>query len=218
MTDLTNATRRTILAAGFSTAAAPAWAQQPSARRDVAFEVWRNNQKIGMHTVAFRGDDRNFTVSIDAAMLVKLGPVPVFRYHLQVSEAWRDGRFAAMDSTTVTNGHTEKVSAVRSASGVAITVGARPPQQVAAAYHPLTHWNAAVMDGPLFNPQTGAPMRERVSQADAQGLRLPDGAPASARFMLTGDAEITDWYDASGAWAALRAKATDGSWIDYRRV
>jgi len=36
--------------------------------------------------------------------------------------------------------------------------------------------------------------------------------------VLTGDADIIDWYDLRGQWSALRARAADGSTVDYRRV
>jgi hypothetical protein len=35
---------------------------------------------------------------------------------------------------------------------------------------------------------------------------------------LSGEAAITDWYDQSGRWVGLRAKANDGSIVDYRRT
>jgi hypothetical protein len=84
---------------------------------------------------------------------------------------------------------------------------------------PLTHWSQRAFEGPLFNPQTGALMRETVSRAAEQMLEVSGGRSVRAiRFALTGEAEITDWYDETGVWTALRAKAQDGSFVDYRRI
>jgi hypothetical protein len=76
-----------------------------------------------------------------------------------------------------------------------------------------------VLAGRLFNPQTGAVMRENLTRRGGQVLRKSDGRllPSTA-YVLSGDADLTDWYDANGVWVALRAKALDGSFIDYRQV
>lgn len=197
---------------------APGLARAATApRADLHFEVWRKGQKIGAHSVGFHGDDAAMTVAIAAEMLVKLGPIPVFRYRHQASETWREGRFATLESHTASNGKVEQVSAERSETGVEITAGGKTVQASARAC-PLTHWNCAVLDGPLFNPQTGLVVREAMSRT-ADTVELADGRTVNAtRYQLRGDAEIVDWYDPTGAWAALRGKVGDGSWIEYRRV
>ena len=209
-------TRRATLA-GLVLAPGLARAATAPPRADLHFEVWRKGQKIGVHSVVFRGDEAAITVAIAAEMLVKLGPIPVFRYRHQASETWRDGRFATLESHTVSNAKVEQVSATRSETGVAITAGGKTVQASARAC-PLTHWNSMVLDGPLFNPQTGLVVREAMSRT-ADTVVLADGRTVNAtRYQLRGDAEIVDWYDPVGTWAALRGKVSDGSWIEYRRI
>ena len=215
-------TRRTVIAAvGLAATVRSASGQDaPSpARSDLAFAVWRNGTHIGRHRVTFESRGPVLTVGIEAEMLVKFGPLPVFNYHHQATETWRDGRFAALQSHTVTNGKREAISASRTAGGVGVVRdGGRAPVEASADARPLTHWNPAVLEGPLFNPQTGALVHVRVLRVPAQPLRLAGGRLASStRYDLHGDAEVVDWYDEGGAWAALKAKAPDGSLIDYRR-
>jgi hypothetical protein len=85
---------------------------------------------------------------------------------------------------------------------------------------PLTHWNMKGLDGPMFNPQTGKVMtREHVAPLGQRPVTLAGGRVIDARaFALTGDAQITDWYDAGDTWTGLRARVMDGSFVDYRRV
>lgn len=214
-------TRRLVIGGTAALACAPALGALAdalqAARRDVVFDVWRNGARIGTHRVSFRDGDRDFVASIDAQFLVKLGPIPLFHYHHQAQETWRGGQFAALQSHTDSNGKQEHVSAVSTAGGVAIVTGNGRLTAPAGA-HPLTHWNPAVLEGPLFNPQTGAPLsHEVVTRSEGQSLRLPDGRVARAtRYTLTGDGVVIDWY-VDGAWAALRGKLKDGSWLDYRR-
>jgi hypothetical protein len=218
-------TRRTMLTGGAALGGA-AFAGAGAARADtllppagrLSFEVWRNGRRIGAHSLTFRGDDADFSVAVDAAMVVGLGPVVLFRYHHQATETWQGGRFASLQSQSITNGRHEQVLASRTAGGVLVKTGAGA-QTLPQTALPLTHWNQHGLQGPLFNPQTGAPMRESAARQPGQSLRLADGrAIPATRYALTGDAQIVDWYDAAGAWVALRAKAVDGSEIDYRRM
>lgn len=188
-------------------------------RQGLAFEVWRNGQKIGRHRVDFRGTASDFAVTIDAQMLVSLGPLPVFRYRHQATETWRGGRFASLQSHTTSNARREQVSAIAGAGGVAITTRAGRSLLAPAGALPLTHWNPKAFDGPMFNPQTGAVIHETVSRLPGQAARLANGRSVSAtRVTLTGEAQIVDWYDLQGAWTALRGKVSDGSFVDYLRV
>jgi len=83
----------------------------------------------------------------------------------------------------------------------------------------LTHWNAAALDGPLFNPQLGKIMKVRTARAGRESVQLADGGSIPAtRWTIRGEAEIDNWYDAAGAWAGLRGKLEDGSTMIYRRL
>lgn len=216
-------TRRMILAVAALAASAPRALAQgtaaPPLRRDLGFSVWRKGVQIGRHRVSFTGGPADFNVAIEAEMLVKFGPIPVFHYHHQATEVWRQGRFESLQSRTTSNGKLESVSARRTAEGVAIARGAgRPAVQAPGEAHPLTHWNMAVLQGPLFNPQTGALVHERAVRSAGEPLRLEGGREVSAtRYSLSGDAQIVDWYDEADAWAALKGRAPDGSTVDYRR-
>ena len=214
-------TRRTALAAlGACTICTGASAQPgaPASRR-LVFEIWRKGQHIGQHTVQFGGDGPTQLVEIEATMTVKIGPIPVFNYHHQATERWRDGHFVDFRSHTISNGKREQVSASRSGGAVRIEAGGSAPIVAPAGVLPLTHWSQAAFRGPMFNPQTGALLHEAVTREDGQTARLADGRSIPAtRYSLSGEAEIVDWYDEAGAWAALHAKAPDGSLVDYRRL
>ena len=219
MTFDVNPGRRALLVGGLCLLGpARLLAQSNPPHRPLAFEVWRQGQKIGMHRVGFQGDDRDFTVAIDAELLVKIGPVPVFRYHHKASEVWRGGRFTQFESHTTSNGSEVHVTAVRGADGVTVNTSKGQVLHGPANARPLTHWNAAVLDGPVINPQNGQLPRERVVRTPGETVQLADGRKVTAtRYAVAGDADFTDWYDADGVWTALSAKV-GGSVIDYRRA
>ena len=196
--------RRLILAGGLVLPLAPQLALA-AAPRAITFGVFRNGTHIGEHHIAFTADGASLTATTEAIMTVKLGPVPVFKYHHHAVETRRDGAFASLETATTTNGKAEHVMAERSGAGVSVEC---PTGKVVLAgnVNPMTHWNAKIFEGPVFNPQTGKMLKVRTTR---------DGAN---RWVIRGEVEMEDTYDEAGSWMAAKAKADDGSTIEYRRI
>ncbi len=212
-------TRRTLVAGGLALlplARVQAGVPGFSTRR-LAFDVWRNGQPIGAHTVDIEGDEADLKVRTNVELLVKFGPIPVFRYTFKSHETWRDGKFSGLESHTETNGRGDQVHAVSGASGITIQTTHGQTHTAPADALPLSHWNQHALRNPLFNPQTGAMLKERIARQEGETLRLPDGRSIpTTKVTLVGDTEIIDWYDEAGAWVALRGRLKDGSYLDYR--
>jgi hypothetical protein len=195
--------RRAMLGAGLVLPLVPSLAR--AAPRALAFAVFRNQAKIGEHHIAFTGDADALTAATEAEMVVKLGPVPIFKYRHHAVETVRGGDFAHLETHTTANGKLEHVVAERTAGGVDIDCPAGK-LTLAANTSPLNHWNVKSFPGPFFNPETGKLMRLQVSRA------------APGQWAIRGEAEMDDFYDDAGAWLAVKAKGTDGSGIEYRRI
>lgn len=196
--------RRAILAAGLILPLTPSLVR--AASKTLTFAVFRNGSKIGEHHVVFSGEGGALTASTDATMTVKIGPVPVFKYHHRALERRNDGMFASLETTTTTNGKDEHVTAERTGGGIRVdcTYG---KATLAADANPMTHWNPQIFGGtPLFNPQTGKMLKVKTARV------------APNHVTIRGEAEIDDFYDEAGAWQALTGKLDDGSKVEYRRV
>jgi hypothetical protein len=196
--------RRAILACGLVLPLAPGLVR--AANRTLAFAVFRNGSKIGEHHVTFAGEGGTLVATTDATMTVKIGPVPVFKYHHRALEKRNDGAFASLETSTVTNGKDERVTAERTGGGIRVdcTYG---KATLPADANPMTHWNPQIFGGPpLFNPQTGKLLKVRTVKV------------APNHVTIRGEAEIDDFYDEGGAWQSLTGKLDDGSKVEYRRV
>lgn len=196
--------RRMVLVGGLLLPLAPGLAR--AANRNLVFAVFRNGTHIGEHRIDFSGDGANLTATTDAVMTVKLGPVPVFKYHHHAVEKRAGGLFASLETATSSNGKQERVAAERVGAGVRVDCN-YGKATLAADANPMTHWNPQIFGGPpLFNPQTGKTLK-------VQTARVTPG-----HVTIRGEAEIDNYYDDAGAWLALTGKLDDGSKVEYRRV
>jgi hypothetical protein len=196
--------RRAVLASGLILPLLPklAWA----APRSLAFAVFRNGSKIGEHHVSFSGEGSALIATTDAIMTVKIGPVPVFRYHHHALEHRTDGVFTSLEASTVSNGKEERVAAERTGGGVRVDCN-YGKTTLGADSNPMNHWDRDIFaGGPLFNPQTGKLLKVHI------------GKLAPGHITIRGEAEIDDFYDEAGAWQSLTGKLDDGSKMEYRRL
>lgn len=176
-----------------------------AASRRLAFQVFRNGAKVGEHEMTFSGDEANQTVSTDVDMVVKIGPVPVYKYKHNAVERWTAGKFTSIEATTNGNGKIQKTTA-RAMPGYVQITGSKGVVRGPADAAPLSHWNQASFGKPLFNQQ------------EAKLLKVTCTKVKPGHWQIRGEAEIDDFYDASGNWLALKGKLEDGSKIEYRRI
>jgi hypothetical protein len=186
---------------------------------DLSFDVFRNGSHIGSHVLRFSRTGDSIVVNIAAEFKVGWGPIVLFRYQHTGVETWQAGRFVSLETQTNDNGTRRQVFAHRQANGIVIRATDVPDRLASADILPLTHWAIAAMSVPVFNPETGKDMAEQARHLGQSTVALADGAKIPAtRFALSGEAQIVDFYDSEQVWAALQAKAKDGSMIEYRRA
>ncbi len=195
--------RRQLMIAGAAALLVPAPAFAAPSR--LAFQVFRNGTKVGEHQMSFAGDEANRTVVTDVDMVVKVGPVPVYRYRHDATERWATGKFVSIDATTNGNGKIQKTSA-RAMPGFVQITGSKGVVRAQADAVPLSHWNQASFGKPLFNQQ------------EAKMLKVTCTRVKPGHWQIRGEAEIDDFYDPAGNWLALKGKLEDGSKMEYRRV
>jgi hypothetical protein len=209
--------RRDMLLGGLSAMASPAAAS--TYPKTLAFAAYRNGARIGEQRMTFETADDRLAVRTQAEFAVKIGPIVIFRYRHEALERWRAGGFESLETQTESAGKRERVDATHTPGGVVIVTQATKPTTAPATALPFTHWNMAIARAPLFNPQTGAVLRQTAHQMGAGPVVLADGRRVMAdRVSFTGEANIDDWYDSEGIWTGLRGQLVDGSTLEYRRL
>jgi hypothetical protein len=186
------------------------------------FEIWRKGSLIGHHEMRFNRHDSALAIESQVEMSAGWGPFTFYRYRHHGIERWAGGAFADLSTHTNDNGKILTVTAARTAQDVTIdaTKNAKhadwtmPPTAL-----PLTHWNKAAMTRPIFNPQTGKPIKQAFQPRGIDTIALADGRQVRAHhYFLPAKVRLDEWYDAQGLWVGLRAVVKDGSVLEYRRM
>jgi hypothetical protein len=187
--------------------------------RQLAFEVFRNDSRIGTHALSFTIANDRLVVNIDIKIAVAVGPITVFRYTMAGEEIWQGGRFFALNTTTNDNGEHHQVAIQRTAEGLVVQSSGLPQRTLPGQTAPLTHWSVASLSGPLLSPQDGQPIVASVTPIAPQPIPLADGRAVTAKgFDISTHTPTQDWYDSEQVWVSLRAKIRDGSVTEYRRL
>jgi hypothetical protein len=184
----------------------------------LAFSVFREGREIGAHTLTFarNGDVSNIQVAID--LVVKLGPVPVYRYEHRATEIWNGANFASLDATTTDNGKRMTVKAQRLTKTVSVESSIQGNYEAPVNALPSTHWNRRMLDGPFFNTQWGDLMSNAVTPRGGATVETASGRKINVRrFEIVGQLTLESWYDDQQTWAGLQFKGQDGSQIVYKR-
>lgn len=213
--------RRTLLALGVATAGmgrAPDVASIPPSG-SLTFRLVRNGTPIGTHALAFQRVPDGMDVHVGVNALVKLGPIPFVRYTHSNRETWRHGRLGGITAHTDKNGTELMMNARRGEAGLRVEGSGTDPYVAPDDALPTTYWNPRMLAGPMIGTQDGALVRPNVTDAGVVRIRLADGEQIPARrYELSGDLDMTLYYDMAGIWAGMSFTVSDGSLVEYERL
>ncbi|MBL6455116.1 hypothetical protein JMJ55_07255 [Belnapia sp. T6] len=178
----------------------------PSAYR---FRIMREGSAIGTHTVTLAEAGGQLTARSEVAIQVKLMGITVFRLTHLFTEVWAGDRLRSVTSHHDRNGTVKDMTA-RAEGGAILVQGPEGPQRLSAEAAPLSWWDPRRFDRPLFDNETGKPLRLQWSRQQAAG--------GMTIFRATGDEEGEGQYAADGTWLAWRTKGDDGSTVTYERA
>lgn len=183
------------------------------------YQVLRNGKPFGTYTLAFATAGDSTTVTTDVAMQAKVAGLTVFNYRHHCEEIWKAVRFQEMHSQSQRDGDKDFCTAVRSANGGINITNKNGPLLAPPSANPYTHWNCGVLQGPLFNPETGFMLRLSAQSMGHEPFVMGNGARASGlHWAVRGENDIDEWYDDAGMWMGLRAVFPDKSIVEYRRL
>jgi hypothetical protein len=172
----------------------------------IGFRVLRNGTPVGEHHLTFTQTGDQLLVDIEAALVVRVAGIPVFRYSVSAQERWSGGAFSGLDSKVNHDGTKLEVHASPITGGFAIqsTKAGNYAYTGEPAMMPLTYWNKAMLNAMILNIETGRHYPAIVNSPGWNYLPTAEGGTLLAqRFDVTGKLHLSVWYDQYTQWSGL---------------
>lgn len=204
------------LALGLFLAAAshaqPMWL--PSDGDKLHFDVFRDGSKFGRHVVSFTRDGDRLIVATDVELKVAIGPLTVFHYVHDVTEAYSAGRLMSLAARTKKDGKWKTLAAEAVEGGLKVAASAFNGLR-SGTLIPSTHWNVAQMKQPaMFSTETGAMLPIEVTDKGIERVKTGAGEIEARRYDVKSDLSASFWYDGAGRWVKCAFRA-QGSNVEY---
>jgi hypothetical protein len=181
---------------------------------DISFEVRRNGEPIGHHSVEFDriGDEIQVVSKVELEVDFTLFD---YRFDYQSRDIWRDGQLVSLQAVVDDDGDVLNVSAWRSGTELVVD-GPAGVIDVASAVFPSNHWNPAALDADMtLNTLTGEIIPSNFLPLGTEIVETASGPRLARKYLLTLHRDVEIWYDSAGRWVRLRFEARDGSSVDY---
>lgn len=182
----------------------------------VKYGIYRNNKRIGDHTVDFIKENNELLVSVSSKLVVTVLKIPVYRFNYTANERWQDGVLQQVDAKVTEKGKTKEVSLQRQSDKTLLT---EPSGKVTEASLDFAsnHWHAGVLQTPaIFNTLTGKENKITITRKGSEQLQVGKQRLKATHYQYSGQLQTDVWYDERLRWVKLRFKGSDGSIIEYR--
>jgi len=212
--------RRAVLAAGAGLVARRAIAGLPIPQSDsLALRMVRHGSQIGTHALTFQQDGDRLTVQIAVDALVTLLSIPIARYRHRCTETWQGTSLLGLSGETNKNGAQQWVHARRTDEGLVVDGSQTKRYLAPAAAIPTSYWNKRMLDGPMISLEDGVLLSPKVTDLQADRIRLASGGMiAATHYNLSGSFDVDLWYDDTRAWVGMAMTVVDGSEVRYERL
>lgn len=182
---------------------------------EIRFDVLRQGKPFGTHVVRFGvASDGTITANTRVRLRAGLGPIPLYRYDLDATEEWQEGRLISLTGEVNKDG--KKASVTAAADGNVIDVnGSAFEGTVPASTVPASHWNIAETEARrLLSSENGQMIDVNVRRIGREVVDVAGKPVETTKYLLNSDIDVTLWYDDDKRWVKLAFSAR-GQDIDY---
>ena len=189
----------------------------PPARR-LGFRLFSNESEIGLHTVSFDTIGGTLAVLVEVNILVKLGPVPIYRYTHRGVERWQGRRYLGLETRTDHDGEPHWMRAVATDQGLVVE-GSKTSRYIAPpGVFGTTYWNQDTLRDQVIGAEDGRLFTIKRMELGIEPVPLASGARIPALHTnISGALQLDVWYDTAGQWAHL-AFTRYGATITYQKL
>lgn len=181
----------------------------------LVFDVTRNGQPFGQHTITVSNAGDSLRAQSRVALRANAGPITVFRLEQTCSETWANGVLSRLNCSTLKDGRRTQVSAELQNGRLRVT-GAEGENFFPAGVLPTSWWTRPPAGSrTLLNTENGEPMPARVTNMGRETIEVGGQRIQADRIRVQGSITADLWYDAQGRWVGCTFTAR-GQRVEYR--
>ena len=182
----------------------------------IDFDVIRNGENIGVHSVRFTAEPEGLSVHCLVDMKINFLAIFNYRYRYESKSVWTGPEFKMLEATVNDDGTISSMLATRSGPDIHIRIQDRS-YKTRGPIIPTDHWNSNVLlQTRVLNTLTGNVNNVGLVDKGSEKVSTEEGSISATRYTYTGDLVDTDvWYDNEGRWVKLRFLGSDGTPIEY---
>ena len=182
---------------------------------EIAFDVYRENARVGSHVVRFNRTEDELLVNSRFELTIDVLFFTVYRFLYESKATWRSGTVDRINVEVDDNGEMFRFEARRNGHVLTIHTGSGR-NDVDGRLFPTNHWNAAVLDANrVLNTLTGEVNKVQIVSRGRYLIPTEQGEIIATKYAYSGEFETEVWYDDKGRWVKMRFDGKDGVPIDY---
>lgn len=187
----------------------------PSGAGRIAFDVTRNGQPFGRHTITVSGAEADLRAVSTVSLRATLGPLTAYSLEQTCSERWARGALTSLVCSTIKDGRRTQVRAEMVNGRLRVT-GASGEHWFPATAFPSSWWTRPPLNTrTLIDTQTGSPIQVRITNMGRDTIEVAGQRITAERIRVTGSISADLWYDTQGRWVGCNFRAR-GQNIAYR--
>jgi len=182
---------------------------------EIYFDVFREGDKVGSHSVKFISDNESTIVRIAFSIEIDFLFITAYQFKYLSEAKWVEGQLDYLKVSVDDDGQEFELIANRK-DQIFNVIGTNETFSTPVPIYPTNHWNSGVLNETLvLNTLTGLLNEVSIVAQDNENIPTEKGIIKAMRYTYSGDLNNEVWYDNEGRWVKLRFKASDGSIIEY---
>ena len=192
----------------------------------IEFDIYRNNKHIGKHTFSFKRSDGQVAVKSEINFEIKKLGIVLYKYHVNGTEIYKDGKLIKFNSKTNQNGK-EKYVNMKLENGKYIIDGSSYKGETPIDYLLGTWWDHSIVKAPAqISAVSGRIIKQKVTFLGKESIKLGNKNYNTLHFnfssidknLAKGKKLNTDvWYDEKTLYWLKASFKKKGKW-EYKLV
>jgi Family of unknown function (DUF6134) len=175
------------------------------------YDVIREGDRIGTHSVVFRRDGRSLAIATRTDIAVTLLGITFYRFRYEAQEDWLDGRLNRLTSRTDNDGEPLTVDLASSAGRIRGTCNGIA-LDLPADLLPISPWHPDfVRQSVILDQYKCAERKVRATDRGIESVLAGKHSVATRHYAVTGEIQRDLWYGPDGQTVQVLMPAKDGS-------